>query len=63
MANIAQPNRDLRLEARGAGVPLWRIAQAIGITEGGLIKRWRKELSEDDKNKIRAIIAEIRESA
>lgn len=63
MANIAQPNRDLRLEARGAGVPLWRIAQAIGITENGLIKRWRIELPPEEKAKIRAIIAEIRETA
>jgi len=59
----AKTNRDIRLEARGAGVPLRKIANALDISEQALFKRWRKELSEEDKNKIRAIIAEIRESA
>jgi len=64
MANgTAMQNRDLRLEARGADVPLWKIAKALGIAQSTLFNQWREELPPEEKAKIRAIIAEIRESA
>ena len=59
----AEANRDIRLEARGAGVPLRKIAAAQDISEQMLHKRWRKELSGEAKAEVRKIIARLRETA
>lgn len=56
-------NRGIRLEAKGAGVPLWRICQVLGISEPTLTRRLRKELPDVEKEKIRSIIRELSEEA
>ena len=53
-------NMDLRLEARGAGVPMWKIAERLNISEPTLTRKLRKELPDTEKAKIRAIIAELK---
>ncbi len=53
-------NEDVKLEARGNGVPLWQIAEKLGISEPTITRRLRKELNAEEKAKIRAIIAEIK---
>lgn len=44
-------NNDIKLLARGSGVPLWKIAQALGISEPTLTRRLRRELSEKERSK------------
>jgi len=52
-------NSDLRMEAKGRGVPLWAIADRLNYCEQTLIRKWRYELPEQDKLQIRQIIAEL----
>ena len=53
-------NMDLRLEAKGAGVPMWKIAEHLNISEPTLTRRLRKELPDTEKENLRAIIAELK---
>lgn len=52
-------NQDIRCAAGGAGVKLWQIADALGISDGGLSRKLRKELSEEKKEEILSIIEKI----
>ena len=52
-------NLDLRLKARGANVPLWRIAKELGISEPTMTRRLRTPLSEAEKQQITSIIDRI----
>lgn len=56
MQNI---NKDIKLMARGAAVPLWRICQVLKISEPTLTRKLRSELSESEKAKIITIINEL----
>lgn len=56
-------NKDIKLEAAGSDVKQWQIAKAMGITPQWLCVKLREELPPEEKAKIRAIIAEIRETA
>ena len=58
-------NQDIRRAAKDAGVKLWEIAEAIGISSAWLSVRLRKELTPDAKAEILAIINRLsgRESA
>ena len=49
-------NQDIRNKAAGNGVRLWQIAEEIGITDGSFSRRLRKELSQEEKSRIFAII-------
>ena len=60
---MKQANMNLRLEAKGAGIPFWRIAKKLGISEPTLTRWMREELKKDMQKKIRAIIAELKEGA
>lgn len=53
-------NMDIRLEAKGAGIPLWKIARQLHISEPTLTRRLRVELPAEEKVKIRAIIAALK---
>lgn len=53
-------NQDIRLLARGAGVPLWRISEALQVSEPTLTRKLRKELPESEKEKIVAIIEQLK---
>lgn len=52
-------NQDIRQAATGAGVKLWQIADALGITDGTFSRKLRKELPQADKNRIFSIITEL----
>ena len=45
-------NIDLRLLARGKGVPLWKIADRLGVSDQTLFRQWREELSDDKKKEV-----------
>lgn len=52
-------NQDIRRTAAGSGVKLWQIAEALGIADCSLSRKLRKELPNDEKEKIFSIIAEL----
>ena len=52
-------NMGIRLEARGAGVPLWRIAKELLISEPTLTRLLREPLSKEMETRIRKIIHRI----
>lgn len=51
-------NLDIRQEAKKAKVNLWQIAEQLGIVDSTFSRKLRKELSVEEKTKIRAIISE-----
>lgn len=56
-------NQAVRRAARSAGVPLWRVAVAIGVSEPTLTRWLRVPLSEDREERVMAAIAELEEEA
>ena len=53
-------NRDIRTEAAKAGVKLWQIAEKLRMNDGNFSRKLRNELNAEEKNRIRAIIAELK---
>lgn len=56
-------NQDIRRMAAGNGVRLWQIAEGLGIADCSLSRKMRKELSQNEKEKIARIIREISKEA
>ncbi len=54
-------NQRIREAAKNAGVKLWQIADAIGITDGNFSRKLRHELPEDEQRRILEIIKQISE--
>lgn len=54
-------NRDIRNAAKIADVKLWQIADKLGINDGNFSRRLRRELPQDEKEKIFSIIATLTE--
>ena len=53
------PNLDIRFKAKAAGVPLWRIAKEMQISDMTLFRRLRRELSAEEKRKFFDVIMKI----
>ncbi len=49
-------NMKIREKARTNGVRLWQIADALGMQESAFSKKLRKELPEDEQERILSII-------
>ena len=54
-------NQDIRRIARAEGIPMWRIAKALGISEPTMTRRMRQELPENEKEKLKVIIRNLSE--
>ena len=54
-----QANMEIRYNAKRAGVKLWEIAEAIGISDGMFSRKLRRELPEAERRKILDIVADI----
>ena len=52
-------NQDIRRTAAGAGVKLWQIAEALGISDCNFSRKLRKELPQEEKERIFGIIREL----
>ena len=52
-------NQDIRRTAARAGVRLWQIADALGIADASLSRKLRKELPQEEKEKIFSIIERL----
>lgn len=49
-------NKDIRSVAMEKGVKLWQIAERYGVSDSWFSRKLRKELPEEEKKKIFAII-------
>ena len=56
-------NMKIREKARNSGVRLWQIADALGMQESLFSKKLRKELPEDDQERILNIIDDLAKGA
>ena len=56
---MTQENKTVRREARSAGVPLWKVAATIGVSEPTLTRWMRFPLPEDKEQRIMAAIAKL----
>ena len=52
-------NRDIRNTAGGYGIRLWQVAEAIGMNESAFSSNLRKELHQEEKEKILAVIEKL----
>ena len=52
-------NVDIRNKAKEKGVKLWEIADKLGVNDGNLSRKLRRELPHEEKAQIFAIIDEI----
>lgn len=59
MYNKEIHNEDIRKYAKINGVPLFKIASMLGISDGNFSRKLRIELSEEKKAEIRAIIDDL----
>lgn len=53
-------NIEIKAELKAAKIPYWKIADKLGVHENTIIRRMRKELSEEDYKRFCAAIAEIK---
>ena len=60
---MVRENQDVRCAARSAGIPLWRVAMAIGVSEPTLTRWLRVPLPEDKEGRIMKAIAELEKEA
>lgn len=56
-------NHEIREEIKAANLRFWQVAEKFGLNDGNFSRKLRHELSDTDKTKIRAIIAELSEEA
>lgn len=54
-------NLAVREAAKNAGVPLWKIAEALGISEATIVRWLRVDLSPEKKEKIMCAISSLTE--
>ena len=52
-------NAKIREAAKRAGVYLWEVAERWGCNDGNFSRKLRRELPEDEQEKILAIIEEV----
>ena len=52
-------NAQIRSRAFEKGVLLWQVAEALGISDFSLSRRLRRELPEDERERMLQIIDEI----
>ena len=52
-------NTDIREAVKAAGLKLWQIADALGITDGNFSRKLRHELQPDEKERIFDIIRQL----
>ena len=57
---MTRPNEDLRRQIKNAGARFWQIADRMKISEATLTRRFRREMSEAEKNEVLKAVNEIR---
>lgn len=59
MVNREKANLDIREQAKKAGVYLWQIAAAIGVSEPTFNRRMRVEMPETEKEQVKKVISRL----
>ena len=54
-----QANQKIRDYAKSKGVLLWEIAEKIGVNDGNFSRKLRRELPDEERERIMQIIDEI----
>lgn len=52
-------NKEIRNAAGGHGLKLWQVAEAIGMNESAFSRKLRKELADDEKERILSAIDKL----
>lgn len=52
-------NESLRKKAKKSGIPLWMIAEEMGVSEPTMTRLLRRELPEKEQRKILNIVADL----
>lgn len=52
-------NSEIRMKAKEKNVKLWEIADRIGLTDGNFSRKLRKELSDEEREKVLLVIEQI----
>lgn len=52
-------NQSIRLQLRGNGIPMWLLAEYLGISEASITRMFRHELTADQKEKVYEAIDKI----
>lgn len=52
-------NMTIRDEAKQRSIRLWEIADKLGISEATMVRKLRKELPQEEKDKILAMIDKL----
>lgn len=55
------PNKEIRLAIGARGFKYWQVADALGISESVFSRKLRKELPDDEKQAILAVIKAMQE--
>lgn len=58
---MKRANEDIRKQARASNVPLWAVAEQMGISEPTMTRKLRVEMSAGEKAGILCIISELSE--
>ena len=53
-------NQDIRKEVKEAGLYLWQVAEGRGYTDSAFSHKLRHELPQEEKERIRQIIRELK---
>lgn len=53
-------NQRIREAAAAAGVKLWQIAEAYGLSDGNFSRKLRRELPEEEQERILQIVDELK---
>ncbi|MDY4431063.1 hypothetical protein [Evtepia sp.] len=56
---MQEMNRLIRSEARRWAVPLWAVAEGLGISEATLTRRLRRELPPEEVARMLKVIEEL----
>lgn len=56
---MSTANTDIKAAAKQAGIYLYNVADRLGVSENTLTRRLRRELPEEEKTKIKSIIAAL----
>lgn len=56
-------NQDVREHIRESNVKMWEVARRLGIADSTFCRRLRFELPRTEKQKIMAVVNELREEA
>ena len=52
-------NKDVRRKARAAGIPLWKVAATLGVSEPTLTRWLRFPLTQEKEDRILAVIDQL----